>query len=232
METVPAPAADAIRLELDGLNRELQLLLQTTVPTLIVQLTNLLKASMDIAKDASGSTVLAVSSSNTDALKGFVTVNGTMITKAEIKLKMPQYKSQLPPYNLARQLTLVQELTKLLDNVKRAKLSISRLDEKATFPQKECDTKAFNPELPDDLIIEFYVNRSSIVVSAIALHSQNKLLNRLRSGTGRVFVEAVEEILVEATYPKLATLVSNLTVAEDICASLLERLSVLPDPVP
>lgn len=105
---------------------------------------------------------------------------------------------------------LCQVLEKLLDTVKKAKTSLSRLDEKATFPQKECDTRVrgrqiesqgsfflewltsvflsqgFTPELPDDLIIEFYVNRAAITVSVIALHSQNKLLNRLiQTGTVR-----------------------------------------------
>jgi hypothetical protein len=35
-------------------------------------------------------------------------------------------------------------LEKLLDTVKKAKVSLSRMDEKLTFPLKDCDTKVNN----------------------------------------------------------------------------------------
>jgi hypothetical protein len=71
-------------------------------------------------------------------------------------------------------------LAKITDFIKRAQTSLTRLEDGAVFPQKECDVKGFTPPLPDDLIIEFYVNHASVVVSVVGLSQMGKLMQGLQ----------------------------------------------------
>ncbi|KAJ3186974.1 hypothetical protein HDU85_007012 [Gaertneriomyces sp. JEL0708] len=81
--------------------KELQWMLHTRAPPLVAEIGTILQTGITCctptppdasqAVRAAGSATLAITSANSDLLKGFVTVDGTAVVKGELNLKLPHY---------------------------------------------------------------------------------------------------------------------------------------------
>ncbi|KAK5664749.1 hypothetical protein QVD99_008296 [Batrachochytrium dendrobatidis] len=111
--------------------------------------------------------------------------------------------------------------------------------ESQLFPQKEPDPKCFQPELQDDLIIEFSTKRTLLNVSiyalslhqqGIPLHLQNKLLGKFKhfkigSYKGKE-IEIVDEVSIDIVSPKLAEAFNSIEHTEALCRDTLAKLTM------
>ncbi|KAJ3161884.1 hypothetical protein HDU88_007223 [Geranomyces variabilis] len=213
---------------------------------------------------------LAVTSSSSDLVKGFITIDGTAIVKGELTLKLPHYNrgnavkvtinSAQPPhleqlraaqYYLTLALQAFEKyplssrdqagLSKLLDRIatatRKAQKTLSRYKEKNGFPSKECDVKSFSPDLPEDLVIEFFVLQSTLMVSVralnypqqgIPLQIQSKILGKFRNVKLETYrgrpVEVLDEITVGSASPRLATLIRSLNTIGGLCEDMQNKL--------
>ncbi|KAI8817098.1 RAVE subunit 2/Rogdi [Fimicolochytrium jonesii] len=130
-------------------------------------------------------------------------------------------------------------LRRVRENMKSAKAELCRVDDADIFPAKKGDAKAFAPDLPDDLVIDLHVIQSNVVVSVHALHYpqsaiplqfQSKILGKFKSAKLATYegkqVEILDTVIVEATAPRLATLVSSIDTVEALCNQLMLKLNV------
>ncbi|KAI9090943.1 RAVE subunit 2/Rogdi, partial [Phlyctochytrium arcticum] len=134
-------------------------------------------------------------------------------------------------------------LKKLLDRIsnfiKKAKAVLQSIHETDTFPAKECNAKAFSPDLPEDLIVEFHVVQSSLVVSVFAvnyhqpgipLQFQSKILGKFKNMKMDTYkgkpVEVLDELTVESPSPRLATLVRAIDTVNGLCEELRMKIQI------
>ncbi|KND04677.1 uncharacterized protein SPPG_00392 [Spizellomyces punctatus DAOM BR117] len=265
------------------LRAELLWMLETQAPPLVAEVGTIIKTGLACCTPSSAdagpnqrstaSATLAVTSANSDLLKGFVTIDGTAIVKGELTLKLPHYNrgnvikltinSANPPVlhqvqtarnylllaleafesqpNAAHDRdSLMQLLNRVSAIVKKAKAALVRIDESDIFPNKECDIKVFAPDLPDDLVVEFHVIQSNLVVSVYALNFhqpgiplqfQSKILGKFKNikldtYKGRP-VEILDELTVESASPRLATLVRSIDTLDGLCEEMRIKLQIL-----
>ncbi|TPX67245.1 hypothetical protein SpCBS45565_g03931 [Spizellomyces sp. 'palustris'] len=275
------------------LRAELLWMLETQAPPLVAEVGTIIKTGLACCTPSSAdagpnqrstaSATLAVTSANSDLLKGFVTIDGTAIIKGELTLKLPHYNrgnvikltinSANPPIlhqvqtarnylllaleafesqpNAAHDRdSLLQLLHRVSAIVKKAKAALVRIDESDIFPNKECDIKllqlssmipkVFAPDLPDDLVVEFHVIQSNLVVSVYALNFhqpgiplqfQSKILGKFKNikldtYKGRP-VEILDELTVESASPRLATLVRSIDTLDGLCEEMRIKLQIL-----
>ncbi|KAJ3043619.1 hypothetical protein HDV00_004720 [Rhizophlyctis rosea] len=245
---------------------------------------------------------LAITSQNTDTVKGYATINGTSIVKGELQIKFPHYNRGNPfkvalnpakPYLLeqggkegweawkegmdgggnvrkgdmeeqegeefnARNClitafdiyeskltssqdkdTIIQHLTQITTTTHQARTSLSHRPPTQTFPTKEPDPKLFTPDLPDDLVVEFHVNRSSLVVGIYAvnfhhagfpLEIQKGILSKFKNFKLDTYkgrpVEILDEFTTESTCPTFTALFQAIEFIEERCALLKKKLQV------
>ncbi|KAJ3152057.1 hypothetical protein HDU89_001704 [Geranomyces variabilis] len=132
-------------------------------------------------------------------------------------------------------------LSKLLERIatatRKAQKTLSRYKEKNGFPGKECDVKSFSPDLPEDLVIEFFVLQSTLMVSVralnypqqgIPLQIQSKILGKFRNVKLETYrgrpVEVLDEITVGSASPRLATLIRSLNTIGGLCEDMQNKL--------
>ncbi|KAI8909461.1 Rogdi leucine zipper containing protein-domain-containing protein [Powellomyces hirtus] len=204
---------------------------------------------------------LAVTSTSSDLVKGFVTIDGTAIVKGELTLKLPHYnrgnalKVAINPSQPAylQQLITVQNYLVLAQQafirvprsarnragLLKASKALSRVREADTFPAKECDAKCFSPDLPEDLIVEFFVKHSSLMVSiralnfqqqGIPLQIQSKILGKFRNMRIETYkgrpVEILDELTVGSASPRLVTLIRSLNTIAGLCEDMHMKLQM------
>ncbi|KAJ3015134.1 hypothetical protein HKX48_004755 [Thoreauomyces humboldtii] len=99
--------------------------------------------------------------------------------------------------------------------------------------------QVFSPDLPEDLIVEFHVMHSSLLVSVkalnyhqqgIPLQIQSKILGKFRNikldtYKGRP-VELLDEVTVESASPRLTTLMRSIKTAGGLCEDLINKIQV------
>ncbi|CAG8570105.1 9906_t:CDS:10 [Paraglomus occultum] len=87
-------ASTELQREKETLARELQWLLDTELPPVIQDLEKALKKCDSMMKNENEESVrstLAITSSNSDALKGYIMSSGSNIYKGELQIKLPNY---------------------------------------------------------------------------------------------------------------------------------------------
>ncbi|CAG8715003.1 16442_t:CDS:2, partial [Dentiscutata heterogama] len=107
-------------------------------------------------------------------------------------------------------------LDTVLKNISNARFILTCANEEKLFPYKICDPQMFSSKLPEDLVIQFHVEGSCIVVSVYALqfHSsapQQKQGNILGSSKSSLkvcqykdkYASVLNEIVVKSLDPKL-----------------------------
>jgi len=126
-------------------------------------------------------------------------------------------------------------------------LALVQVNEKLLFPYKICNPKHFNPELPEDLIIDFYVSDSLVVcaVSVIQLHNtppdQNPLaikytflpgLSRKDSKIVKYkekYATVIETVSLDSRSPVLSAAVDAFVSVEELCRKMIARLELFED---
>ncbi|CAG8809225.1 1119_t:CDS:2, partial [Dentiscutata erythropus] len=109
-----------------------------------------------------------------------------------------------------------QLLDTVLKNISNAQFILTCANEEKLFPYKICDPQLFSSKLPEDLVIQFHIEGSCIVVSVYALqyHSsapQQKQGNVLGSSKSSLkvcqykdkYASVLNEIVVKSLDPKL-----------------------------
>ncbi|ORY75246.1 hypothetical protein LY90DRAFT_502259 [Neocallimastix californiae] len=157
--------------------------------------------------------ILAVTNTNSDNLKGFITVKDINVTKAELSIKFPHYnrgnafKTTFSPkephclYQLQDVYNHIQKIIEILEHyklttytleqlndlikqtnmfLKKIKFIMSQKDENYVYSYR-CNPKNFIPELPDDFIIECYINMSNIVVAIFNISAGHSSQHQLSS---------------------------------------------------
>ncbi|KAJ3087416.1 hypothetical protein HK102_011169 [Quaeritorhiza haematococci] len=64
----------------------------------------------------------------------------------------------------------MESLRKMSTFIDKSFEAMSAPPESSLFPNKECDPKHFNPELTEDMVVDFHINNSNIVVSMYMLN--------------------------------------------------------------
>ncbi|KAI9208504.1 RAVE subunit 2/Rogdi [Polychytrium aggregatum] len=153
------------------------------------------------------------------------------------------------PINNYDSISLKQLLDRVAEFVKKARDTLTHVDTAQAFPLYEVDAKHFSPELPEDLVVEFFVSGSCLVTCVYSLSFQvglpaipmnqfqmsliqNKLMGRSRefvkidSYKGRK-VELIDEVTVESKSPKLEKIFNAITKIEVLCQGLRTKLEAL-----
>ncbi|ORY02220.1 hypothetical protein K493DRAFT_312125 [Basidiobolus meristosporus CBS 931.73] len=262
----------ALHKEEKCLSRELEWLLDTQLePTLQLIKEHLEKArEVRVAASEVDTPVntLALSSTNSDALKGFVKISGFQLRRADLQIRLPGFnKGHLfqcslqptKPYTLEQIQTsynylelaweelefgrfprykdaVKNHLESILDLINKGIESLNRLDEEKLFPNRVCDPKMFQPELPSDIVVQFYIKGSAVVANAliIQLHQsmpsstgilRKKNTHKINEFKG-MYAEITGEITVETHCPSLAIALNGLTQAANTCHEFLTKLSM------
>ncbi|KAK9703249.1 hypothetical protein K7432_010836 [Basidiobolus ranarum] len=261
----------ALQKEDKCLSKELEWLLDTQLEPTLSMVKEHLESAREVyiaaSKAENSVNTLALSSTNSDALKGFVKISGFQLRRADLQIKLPGFnkghlfQSSLQPtkpYTLEQIQTshnylelaweelefgrfprykdaVKNHLESILNFINRGIESLHKVDEEKLFPNKVCDPKMFQPELPSDLIVQFYVKGSAIVANAltIQLHQnmptssgilRKKNTHKINQYKG-MYAEITGEIAVETHCPSLAAALSGLTQAAIACQQLLAKLS-------
>ncbi|KAJ3055508.1 hypothetical protein HK097_010283 [Rhizophlyctis rosea] len=136
--------------------------------------------------------------------------------------------------------SVMQLLDRICTIAKQARDSLSKIDPRTVFPNKEPDPKNFTPDLPEDLVIEYHINQTSLVVSIFALNFhhaglpldfQSKILSKFKvfkidTYKGRP-VEILDEFTTEATCPTFTALFKSIESVEEVCTILKKKLQII-----
>ncbi|KAJ3299481.1 hypothetical protein HK104_008751 [Borealophlyctis nickersoniae] len=100
--------------------------------------------------------------------------------------------------------------------------------------------RAFTPELPEDLVVEFHVNQTSLLISifalsfhqsAIPLQIQSKILGKFKTFKIDTYkgrpVEIVDEFAAESSSPMLAALMQSIDSVEALAEDIRSKLQAL-----
>ncbi|KAJ3159474.1 hypothetical protein HDU86_001792 [Geranomyces michiganensis] len=134
---------------------------------------------------------------------------------------------------------LIKLLERIAAAIRKAQKRLSRFKEKNGFPTTECDLKSFSPDLPEDLVIEFFVLQSTLMVSiralnypqqGIPLQIQSKILGKFRNVKLETYrgrpVEVLDELVVGSASPRLATLIRSLNTISGLCEDMQNKLKM------
>ncbi|KAI9240401.1 MAG: hypothetical protein BYD32DRAFT_171405 [Podila humilis] len=126
-------------------------------------------ACQDAAKlqdDTKGALTLAISSTNNDILKGFVTLSSSFIIKGAGVVE----SNQPLPKDIKESTRPLKTLLELLQRHLRAGIeAMAQPNKENLYPFRVCDPKIFSPALSEDFVIEFYIRDSQLVCAAYAL---------------------------------------------------------------
>ncbi|KAI9324139.1 RAVE subunit 2/Rogdi [Zopfochytrium polystomum] len=137
--------------------------------------------------------------------------------------------------------SLTMALKKILKESTAAMRCLKAAADSTVFPLKECDVKAFAPELPEDLIVEFYIEDSRLITSVYSLvlepssvvaiplqQLQTRILSKFRTTKADTYkgrpVQVLDELTVESPFPVLEKIAESVTHASQQCSSILNLL--------
>jgi len=252
---------------------EINWYLTTQAPNIIEELIKKLKEAAtlihfkpDVTTDG---LTLAITTTNSDNLKGFITINDIYITKGELSIKFPHYnrgnvvKTIFNPkephclYQLQDIYNHILKIIEILEHYKMETYSLEQLNDlikqtvlflkkiKFIMSQKEenyvypyrCNPKNFTPELPADLVVEYYINMTNIVVAVfnVAVSQQPKLSSKIigkvktiKSGThlSNNKMSSSNEIIVECPSPNLLRFNKMINEISDIANNTQYKLKI------
>ncbi|RUS19304.1 hypothetical protein BC937DRAFT_87701 [Endogone sp. FLAS-F59071] len=207
--------------EMKSLDVELAWLLTVDLPLTLVnvctELTRCVKASSSGTQDLNAKpSALGLSSANNDSLKGYIDIHGSQIVKGVIDI--------------------------LLKYVNQARSELNHASEEKLFPLKARDNKLFNPELPEDLIVEFFISEIFVIckVSALQYHANvpiasavakfsllggPKPANKMVKYKGQNAV-VIDEVKVDSKSPVLVDMLAALKSVEDACRQFRTKLNL------
>ncbi|KAL1919096.1 uncharacterized protein VTP21DRAFT_2477 [Calcarisporiella thermophila] len=252
------------------LKAELTWLLESQLPQVIKEAGQLLSECLELS-NAADQGIFALSSTNCDALKGYVTMSDCQIVKGDLQIKLPSYhRGQLfrtaiassKPYFLEQMqdahnfvelamadlkhsavpntlLAARKRLSLLSDHTERAIHSLRHISEGRTFPNKLCDPRHFSPELPEELVIEFYVHDVYLIVMACVLeyHAQppqqrygflggtSKMASKVHKYRDKS-VTVLDEVVVHTQVPTLENIMARLRRVATLCREFELKLSL------
>ena len=176
---------------------------------------------------------MVLSNPNSDQLKGFVTIHGYNIVKAELNIKKLNAPIRIAPQHslvLFQLLTLQNYFHAILDLISDKPLDnvifvkqilrmlvscqnvIESLPEREAFPNKTLNPQLFSPsELLEDVLIEFSIEHDAFVTTLIILGNVNQPGNPFKSLRKRKLnqfngKDIIEEIVVKQKSPTLEAL--------------------------
>ncbi|CAG8605749.1 10519_t:CDS:2, partial [Diversispora eburnea] len=166
-----------------------------------------------------------------DALKGYITLDGSDIIKGELQVKLPNYnpldilKYSNKVYTKESALELLETVFKYLSSSRSV---LNYANQEKLFPYKICDPQMFSSNLPEDLVIQFHVEGSYIVNSIYALQfhkssPKNGILGTSKQPPPKVYqykdkyAYVLDEVFVKSLDPKLAEVMECLNRLERDC---------------
>ncbi|TPX62150.1 hypothetical protein PhCBS80983_g00740 [Powellomyces hirtus] len=174
---------------------------------------------------------VAINPSQPAYLQQLITVQNYLVLAQQAFVRVPR--------SARNRAGLLKLLTKVSTCVRKASKALSRVREADTFPAKECDAKCFSPDLPEDLIVEFFVKHSSLMVSiralnfqqqGIPLQIQSKILGKFRNMRIETYkgrpVEILDELTVGSASPRLVTLIRSLNTIAGLCEDMHMKLQM------
>ncbi|RUS32003.1 hypothetical protein BC938DRAFT_476512 [Jimgerdemannia flammicorona] len=128
----------------------------------------------------------------------------------------------------------------LLKYVNWARSALTHASVEKLFPYKVCDSSLFTPELPDDLVVEFFISDAFVVcsISALQYHASmptTSAVAKLLGGPKPVnkvvkykdkYVVIVDEIVIDSKSPTLVDMLAALKSVEDACRQFRTKLSL------
>ncbi|KAJ3207251.1 hypothetical protein HDU82_003929 [Entophlyctis luteolus] len=149
--------------------------------------------------------------------------------------------------------TVLAAVARVADAAARSRAALVDVDEEELFPLREVDGKSFSPELPEDLIVEFYMaNASTLALSVygIAFHAsapsaaaaaggttsvpiqiQSQLMSHFRSMKIETYkgkaIEILDEVYLETSVPGFREIQPSLDAVYSICANMRSTLEAL-----
>jgi len=120
--------------------------------------------------------------------------------------------------------------------LKKIKFIMSQKEENYVYPYR-CNPKNFTPELPADLVVEYYINMTNIVVAVfnVAVSQQPKLSSKIigkvktiKSGThlSNNKMSSSNEIIVECPSPNLLRFNKMINEISDIANNTQYKLKI------
>lgn len=188
--------------EKDTAVRQRDWLLEDIIPTMLNKSLKELEKSVELLTNSSKIDSLPLTQNET--IKGFLTLNGTCINKAELIIKLPHQETAIKasivgsvPYFLEQlqqtnnylllasdrvksfktptnQQSTVGLLEDLYGYVNRALHALDYPNEASLFPYKVCHPKFFTPPLKQDTAIEFCIQDVFVTCNLYALDYQVK----------------------------------------------------------
>lgn len=189
---------------------------------------------------------LALTSSTYEEIRGFVTVNGHEITKAEIQVRLPNWNKGMPHrlvsskpialYQVVSCRNYLREAESLLETLNSSMNSFeytetveelnSCLAKAKLLISERTSTKgnqSFFQDVPADMTPSFFIHSGHLVLSLLFSSAQ-----KTRKKSSDDVSTATQKILIETVIPSIATTLTILNHACELSSEIKSKLNLFP----
>ncbi|XP_039892214.1 protein rogdi homolog isoform X3 [Simochromis diagramma] len=181
------------------------------------------------------------SSTSMDQVKGVLTLQGEVLTQADINLKVAKSSQVLHFQFREDKQWKLQQIQDARNHVNQALQLLSSRDESYHFKSgAEVNKKMFSPPIPGDVMVNFYINLSKLCLTVYQLHvlPANTTKNFKPAGSsvlhspGAMFelnnnrFEVSHVHKVECVVPWLSDTLVFFTISLQLCQQLKDKISV------